>query len=446
MRLRVAGVRFRLLPVLLLAGCDDCGPKPPPPSLTYLAIVPNELDVLVKNPASAPAARIVALVYDQYGRLIPDAPLVVATQGDGGRLALVTIGADKDTIVLRVQGAATTPFDAKLSVTHPASGVSVAMPIRVRYDLSEPHGAQAEPGSDGWPMIALASGPLGGSWQSHILRPFIQRGEFGKFESATEDLPPVGDRPSGTVLSNTYGAWRVVDAWSTTPSDVTVPTDGTAKPATIPVVPFFAADPSPAVEAQFLSDLYGGADIIGFTLTGVVVDVGTTVTKTSSTTDWADCGTWGTWLQGLPATQQPATGRLAFYMVNRNGTEAGTRGMHCGPGMLATSGALKDVHAIFLPAGPADAATVAHEIGHALLGGDHVSMGAGFFDDNLMVETDEVSAVLRSRFTVGQAFRAALDSRSWLASAGVTPSASLPCADKPPQCPALGRDAMVRTP
>ena len=197
--------------------------------------------------------------------------------------------------------------------------------------------------------------------------------------------------------------------------------------------------------SQFTIDLQGGADIIEHTLTGVAVTIGSVAS--SGAISWSeDCAALGGQVFALSATQRPSTSRLAVYMLKRSGSPGGDRALSCGPGTMGvTTGADSKAYAIFVPEGPVSSATIAHEIGHAL-SLQHVTRPSGFFDNDLMVETDDVAAVLRDRLTVGQAFRAALDPNSWLVIAGAARSAAIDCNASPMKCPLLSADISRRTP
>jgi hypothetical protein len=91
--------------------------------------------------------------------------------------------------------------------------------------------------------------------------------------------------------------------------------------------------------------------------------------------------------------------------------------------------------------------TLAHEIGHALIGLGHPTDQAGFSEDNLMWQSPSLEdADARSTLTLGQTFRATADEQSWLnwqvgAGKNGTPirqsGPTLPCQTKASKCPQL---------
>ncbi len=439
MKTRIRSLRTVL--TLVWVSCDSCDPWTPDEcchahQAGYLAVTPDHLEVFVSDPAKTEKATFVAIVYDQYGRVLAGESLNANLSG-GTSLALGSNGT-KDTLQVEVKPA-TTPGaqQATLTVSHPGSGLSVAVDVVVRYASIQLHGVGAEP-RDEWPMIGLATGRSTGNWTSNQMWPFVRRYGFAKFDTDGM-LPPLGDVPSGSVLSSSTMAWRKVDPWIAAGNDVTVPGDQAGGPANIVINAFYAGSNFEFDKDSFRDDLQAAGDILAHTWSGVMVTIKTPI-KIGPVLNLDSCDRLGQRLAALPVEEQPSASELAVYMISW--TAETNRAFHCGPG---TMGPIGDRHAIFLPQGVNSGATIAHEVGHAL-GLSHVSSGSGFFDDNLMVETDDQSARLRSRFTVGQSFRAAMGQLSWLTRAGLAKSAAIDCDASPPQCPYLGLDALARQP
>jgi hypothetical protein len=448
MALRKSGRAPAALPLLLTAAClgSYCNGEPTPPSAGYLAAAPNALDVYVADPSKPQSVDLVAIVYDRYGRVLEGMPVSFAPTPGLPRLSIAKLNATGDTVRLTV-AAATAPSDmqAKIVVRHQREGepdLSVTIPLTVRYAPAGAHGVAADADTPTWPMVGLATGRAGGEWERHVMQPFVRRTGFATFDDAGLPQPP-GEFPAGVVLSSKYALWREESPWSSAPRDVKVPSSVAAERRKITVAAYFAGESFAGSKEQFLWDLQAAADILEHTLAGVTVaingpaDLGTAI-------GWDECRVLGETLAALLPSDRPTTTTLAVYMLKRAGVVGGDRGLHCGPDALA-SAALGDVHAIFLPEGPVPIATIAHEFGHAL-SLQHVSFGSGYFDDNLMVETDEASARLRDRLTVGQAFRAAVDRGSWLAKAVLDADQEVGCDESPHACPPLDLDILVRTP
>ena len=437
------------LALLCLTGCHNCvTPPPPPPSdAKSLAVVPHQLDIFVPDASKPVNVNLVAIVYGDYGRIIQGAPVTFQFPSPVLGVSLTNVSTAGDTMQLSIlpcSGTCPPPdFSATITVLHDASGLTLDVPVQVTYGASAPHGVAADPKSINWPMVGLASGQAIG-WQNNLLHPFVNRTGFGTFNNSV--TPPAGDETSGSVLSSQYGLIRKTKPWGPIPFDVKVPSDGSADARGLPIKAFFAGSNFAGSQAGFLQDLQAGADIIEMTLVGVSVGVGSPESLPAVISWTEDCGTLINTLvtAGVPQSQQPSKTYLAVYMLKRD-TPGDARAWHCGPGTLATSGNMATAQAILVPEAVVPAATIAHEIGHAF-SLSHVSYGADYYDDNLMTETDDASAVLRSRFTVGQAFRAAIDPNSWLVIAGLTIPTSLDCYAMPLQCPTLAADAYRRVP
>jgi hypothetical protein len=444
---RAVAALKRLTPCLAI-GLSSCWewctpwPEPPVPIVHSLAVSPNALEVYVSDPAKGASANFVGLAYDRYGRLIAgEAITFTIGTGAGATISALNSKGDTATFVIPPNTPAT---DRSLTVvaTHAGTGLSVTVPVTVHSSRAAPNGVGADPTSN-WPMVGLASGSQSPTWKRNLVQPFVRRAGFGDFDDI--EPTPLGDIASGTVMSSAYALWRTTDPWKTASPDVVVPTNGTADRAKIPIRPFYAGNDISTAAAPFITDLQAGADILEHTLTGVIVTI-STAEKTDKEFTWTDqCKDFGMWLAGV--SQQPSADYLAIYMVKRSGTNGGDRGIQCGPKTLtddATSPLYK-LQAILLPEGTVSPATIAHEVAHALSLA-HVSFGSGFYDDNLMVQVDDISAALRSRLTVGQAFRAALDPLSWLAASGQMKSLPVDCITTQWQCPLLALDILARVP
>lgn len=441
-----------LSPLLLLlqVGCDACKPWPPPPptKVAYLAAFPGELDIQVGAALADVVVHLVGQVYDQYGSVLAGEPLqfsLASTDETGVKLESASTAGDTARFtVLSGTGADRT---IHLTLAHAASALSLDIPVHLHYSVGAPNGVAVSPPIEPWPTVGMASGQEGMVWKKHVARAFVGRVGLGTFEAGGGNVPPLGDEPSGTVLSSTNALWRQVSPWTGGPFDVVVPASADSRPVPVPLAPFFAgATPSEQAMLQFLVDLQGGADIIEHTPVGVVVHV-QGVAALAAPIKWSrDCAALGVTLSSLPASQRPDVSRLAVYMVERSGEVGGDLPYHCPPGSLGGAGTpLEDANAVFLPEGPISSASVAHEIGHAF-SLTHVTMWSGFFDNDLMVETFPASAALRDHLSVGQAFRAAIDRRSWIALAGASASARVDCAAEHAKCPLLNHDVSARTP
>ncbi len=447
----------RFSPVLLLGllSCHDCSdpwPEPAPSAVQYLTVLPGALEIHIADATRSQAANLLAFVQDKYGRNLGDRSTRFAVATGGPALSLTPLGAHPDSVTLTVAAACDTPtpcapapIDGVVTATHDGSGLTLQIPIRVRYDAGGVHGVAAVP-TNAWPMIGLASGRVAGVWQSRMMRAFIGRAGFVKFDAGVITLPETDD-PAGTVLSHSYAAWRQPQAWGDAVTTVMVPP--TVVRSGIRIKARYAADPSQfaANELGFLVGLQAGADIISYTPIGALVSLEGTITQVPPVTWAGDCAVFGNEVQAkLAQGDQPEKDVISVYMVSfSTSTAATTRAAHCGPGTLGSTAAFAEAHVIVVPQGSAPAATLAHELGH-VLSLEHVSFGSGFFDDNLMVITDDLSAPMRSRLTVGQAWRAAFHEPSYIVTAGQAKSAPLHCLDMPQKCPGIADDVRGRTP
>ena len=441
--------------VVLLAqlGCDACDPwpsPPPPPVVQYIAAFPDALDVLIDDPSRDLDVTLVGQAFDVYGRVVAHEPLQFTIAGSVTGLTLNPVSVPHDTTKLTVLAATTpTPVDREtvVELKHAATGLWINVPVHLRYAKFGVNGTTLASVNSSWPSVGLASGQASSGWQRNMLHAFVKRTGFGTFEPSdgtpSLGVPPTGDEASGSVLSGSYMMWRKTNPWRTATPDVTVP--AAANPGKLPLVLVWAGSVA-TTQTQFYIDAQGGADIIEHTLTGVTVFVPAS-TSAGVSIAWTDnCVTLGGQVLALPPGLRPSTATLAVYMVKRSGVMGGDRGFSCGPGTMGvTTGADARTYAIFVPEGPVSSATIAHEIGHAF-SLQHVTRPSGFFDNDLMVETDMIAEVLRSHLTVGQTFRAALDPNSWLVIAGVSTSAALDCGASPLKCPLLSADASTRTP
>ncbi|HEX4934299.1 MAG TPA: hypothetical protein VFV33_14010, partial [Gemmatimonadaceae bacterium] len=391
-----------------------------------------------------PSVSLVGQVFDRNGAVIAHEPLSF-TLGSTSTGDALTPNAVGDTVRLRVASGLAGDRDVQVTLTHAPSALSLVVPVRLHMAPDLRNGVAVPRRDDPWPMVGMASGAEGPAWMHNQMRAFVRRVGLGAFEGDGATLPPVGDEPSGTVLSPNYALWRKANPWTGSAVDVVVPTGVEAQPPVLSITPFFAATDPTHSSLQLTLDLEGGADIVERTLVGATVSLAPVVELGVKITWSAYCADLGTALAALPPAQQPGVSRLAVYMVARAGTPGGDLPYHCPPGTLGTTGTLAKADAIFLPEGPVPPASVAHEVGHAL-SLTHVTLWSGFLDNNLMVETFPASAVLRNRFSVGQAFRAALDPRSWLVRAGVAPSAPIDCATTPAKCPLQHADVTARIP
>jgi hypothetical protein len=474
MSLRRAGVRLwklSRLPLLLVlltgASCWEPVPDRPQGPAASLSVVPHELFVYVANPTQATSVNVIAFVQDSWGRNLADHSTTFSVReegaepgsGTGSLFTLSKIGASSDSVALTIAQAcaptdptcAPVDRDAVVTAEHAASGLHASIVVHVRYDKLGDHGVAA-PGDSPWPMVGLASASMANAWVPLATRAFFTRSGFGKFDAGGA-APPAGDEPAGTVFSPAHAAWRQVRPWGTVPGDMQVPAGSASAPATVAVRAYYAASATAGafagVQTSYTIALQAAADLVSATPVGAKVelqavrDLGSLVPWSSSCTTIANA--LNNHVPPIPASDLPAPSVLSVYMLGdpAAGTES-PRAMRCGPQHLATS-PFPNTHLIVLPAGTPLASAIAHEIGHTF-GLDHVSVGGGFNDDNLMATSDEQSAPMRSRLTIGQAFRAALDPESHLVTTGRAKSGPVDCDVTPLKCPALSRDIVRRSP
>jgi hypothetical protein len=460
---QVASQMAKRLPLLLvlvvLTGgtCSDPWPSAPTPArIAYLTSVPHELAVYVADPSRTDRANLVAFVQDEYGRNIDDHTTKFTISAGGAGFGLSPLGSHPDSVTLTIApacslsnpGCAPANRDGEVTATHGGSGLTVKIPIHVRYEKTGDFGVAATPSGETWPMYALATASVSGTWMRHAMHPFVRRVGFGKMD-ATDVTPPNGDEASGTVASAAYGLWRKAGPWGVAAGDMQVP--AATSLASVHVRAYYAGDPSAFLvnKDAFLLALQAGADVVSHTPVGATVTIDGDVTQLSPVHWTGDCLALGTALTsalGANSPNLPSKTALAIYMLAYPAAAEDTeRALQCGVNTLAASGPLWYAQAIVLPQGSALASSVAHEIGHALAL-DHVSYGAGFFDDNLMVLTDDISAPMRHRLTIGQAFRAGFDPKSFIVTSGQSRSAAIDCMATPLWCPGLGLDALRRTP
>lgn len=438
--------------LVLLSGCScqEPWPETPPSPVAYLTVVPRELDIQVADPTREVTADLLAFVHDAYGwKLVDHTAQFAVTTGSAG-LAVSPLGAYPDEVVLKVAAACATAencqpqaFDGVVTARHTASGLSIDIPVHVRYGGGATDGVSATPTSSS-PMFGIASGTVAGAWKSHVTRSFIRRTEFEKFEpSATS---PAGQNVSaGTVLSSAYGAWRQLDPWRATPKDVSVP--ATTTPSQILLRIRYAADPTQFAVNQvgFLAGVQGAAEIVSRTPIGARADIEGSVSAVTPIGWSGNCALLGDDLATLPLADQPDPKVIAIYMVDATAAPGAPRAFHCGPGTLGATPAFAAAHVVVLWEGSAPPATLAHEIGHALALG-HVTFGSGIFGDNLMTEANELSASLRNRLTIGQAWWAAFHSASYIVTAQQARSSTVDCLAEPARCPSQLTDVRGRTP
>lgn len=456
---RVASRWRSFTPMLLLGllGCEACLEEPwPEPTASVahsLAVVPHELHVHVTDPGKPVSANLIAFVHDEYGRNIDDHRSVFAVTSGGARFRLDPLGSHSDSVSLVVvpecsaagDGCATMPITAIVEARHPASGLAVPITVHVTYGAPAGHGVSSGGRVSAWPMFGVATGVEGGVWKSRMMRPFVNRTRFGLFTPA-EVVDGADDEESAAVLSYEHAGVRQVRPWRVPPNDVALPE--LSLPRSLDLKPFYAGDPAQldAVREEFLIALAAGADVISQTPIGVRVELSGPVVRASEIAWTMDCPALGVALAALPTEQRPDPDALNVYMLGfPAGQPVAERAGYCPAAKLAMPGALVGAHVIVVPQGTALASTVAHEIGHAL-GLTHVTFGSGFNDDNLMAVTDDLSAPMRHRLTVGQAFRAAFDPRSILVQRQPNAAGTVDCLDTPKKCPSVATDALRRAP
>jgi len=444
-----------------LVACEDAWPDPPafgsPPSTPvsaahYLVVIPNELDVHVDDPSKDVTVFLVGKVFDKWGIPLAAEPLTFSMNPPVAGFDLISVSAAKDTtkLVIRATDATTADQTITVRVAHTTPGLVWDIPVHVMYDPKGDHGVLAPSPTGDYPAAGLASGMAtgaGATWKSNLLRAFVRRARFESFDPL--GVAPANDIASGAVLSPTRILWRQVTPWTGTAGDMAVPGNTTSQPAVIRVVPVHLADNSTLPDGtlpsdNFVTDVQGGADVIETSLVGAKVEISpVTVPGNKITWDWF-CSVLDGQLNGLAdPTLRPDPLRLMVYMVTRLSSGSGDLPLTCKVGMLPS---FPNSQAIFLPVGGVESQSVAHEIAHAL-SQDHV-VGLDFLDHNLMVVPVSGMGQLRDRLSVGQAFRAALDEKSWIVLAGRNQSAMLDCesAADLPKCPLLKADISVRVP
>jgi hypothetical protein len=449
---------FLLIGVVHCDACEDPWPPPPPDVgvVRYLSVAPNALYVYVKDATREDRANLVAFVHGEYGRNIDDHTAKFAVSAGDAWLSLLPLGTRPDSMTLVIAPAcastdaacAPAARDGIVTVTHPGSGLTLEIPVHVRYERAGDHGVAATPANSTWPMFGMATGTVASVWQGWNVHAFVRRTGFMKFDPGDVSIP-LSDEPAGVVLSRAYVGWREGMPWRDPPVDVEVPATSGTLPAALTIRAFCADDPArcAANEVPFLIALEGAADIVSYTPVGARVNVDPTGLSQVSPHDWEiDCAALGNWFSSLPAGSRPESTVLTIYLLALpTGPMPAQRAAHCGPGTLAATGDLSKSHVIVVPQGSPTAATIAHEIGHALAL-EHVTMGSGFFDDNLMVLTDDISAPMRNRLTLGQAFRAALHPSSFIVTSGKAKSGAIECLLPTKRCPSVAEDAVRRTP
>lgn len=446
-RNRWAARLLAALMTLALGGCDACKPWPEKTAplaaeAKHLVVVPNQLDVFVEDPARPIDVRVKAQVYDRNHNPMTGEQISFAVDPAGSLATHSVLGGHEAKISIKSNSP---PADYSFSVvvTHPGSGLTYKVPVKVVY--SRPlHGVEVPWASvNEHPMAGLASGSGSGMWVSNSVRAFVRRASFPTFDNG--GVVPIGDEPSGSVLSPAHALWRRKGNWPN--MDALGPLDPTWKPVTITLTPVFAADnttgTTPDAIGQFVLDLQGGAELIESSLIGATVAIAPTKTASKQLVWKNNCNALAIELMNLLESERPHQDRLMVYMVRRSAdADVVELPWECDPSDWTQFGA---AHAIFLPVGVVEAQSIAHEIGHALSLG-HVSWNSGFFHSNLMVEAEEGMGALRDRFSVGQAFRAGLHTWSWIVLAGQNKSDAIDCSGTNPLCPRLSDDILARSP
>lgn len=447
----------RISPILfLLVGCHDCSDtEEPPPSVAYLSVVPNELHVYIADPRAGAKANLIALVHDVYGRNLADHSTRFEVTTGAPQFRVAPLGVNTDSVALTIDAAcapsepvcAAGPATAVITAKHAASGLEVPVTVHVRYEAQGDHGVAVTPPNSPWPTYGIGSGAVAGSWVRSV-RPFVRRAGFTKFDNAPILLPE-GDVEAASVLSHAFTLWRETSSWGPTTGDVVVPPAVAAKPSPLPIKAYYAGDPAfaDATVGPMLRELEAGADIVNYTPAGVLATIATPIERTTNPIVWTRfCATLAASLATLPAGEQPRPGHVSVYMTAFSGTSSGSEfAMRCGPDKMPETGPMAGTHVIVLPYGSVMPSRFAHELGHVLALED-VSFYSGFFGDNLMMHTDALSAPMRSRLTIGQAFRAGLDPKSFVAGSRPAASGTFDCRTFPLRCPAVVEDVTVRVP
>ena len=451
-------INIRIAAALLMAqgavACFDPWPDPPPaptptpPSSTpdyYLVVIPSELDVHVENPSNPITVRLVGKVFNRWRHPLEAEPLTFSMPPVTG-LTLSSINTAGDTAELVIE-ATGTPTDQSITVhvEHATSSLKYDIPVRVMYGPKSANGVSHAPPASMYPAAGLASGEAGGGWKPNLLRAFVTRTQFETFNGNTA---PPNEVTSGTVLSPFRTVWRREDPWIAPTADMEVPGTTESNPAIISVVPVHLAVDTPGPDGSlpsnnFLIDLQAGADIIENLLVGARVDIATPVEVPGNKVTWdSKCDNLEPLVFGLANPKlRPDPLRLMVYMVDRSGT--GDKPMTCVMDQFPT---YPESQAIFLPVGGVETTSVAHEFVHALSLRDHV-VGLDYMDNNLMSVPVGGLERLRDRLTVGQTFRAALHTKSWIVKAGRGASFGHDCTGTDfLKCPLPAADISVRVP